>query len=116
MENLAAFIQRDMERRGMSLREYAKFIGSSHPTVARYLNEPDRVPQWEFLVTLSRATHTDIGTLARLAAPDLTIVTSDVPSPELVLQRLTQLPIEFRRTILDMIEAYLAQKNRAKNG
>lgn len=113
MPTIAEFIKQDMERRDMSLREYARFIGSSHPTVSRYLSEPGHHVQWEFLVGLGRATHTDIGTLARYAAPDVAF--GDVPDTRIIAERINQLPPDFRKTIMDMIEAYLAQQQRAKD-
>ena len=112
-ETLAEFMKKDMLRRGMSLREYAHFIGSTHPTVARYLNEPHRVPQWEFLVGLSSATHTDIGTLARIAAPEVAF--EPVPDTRIIAERINQLPPEFRKTIIDLVESYLAQQKRPKH-
>lgn len=116
MTTIAEFIRQDMERRGMSLREYADFLGSTHPTVSKYISESGHHVQWDFLVRLSRATNTDIGILARLAAPELAATYEDFPTPEMVLQRLKQIPVEMRRTFLEMIDAYLAQKNRLKNG
>ena len=113
MLTIAEFMKLDMERRSMSLREYAHFIGSTHPTVSKYLNEPDKHVQWDFLLQLSRATHTDIGTLARMAAPEVAF--EDVPDTRIIAERINQLPPDFRKTILDMVEAYLAQQKSAKN-
>lgn len=111
---LAEFMQQDMDRRSMSLREYADFIHSTHPTVAKYLNGTIKRVQWDFVVRLSRATHTDIGTLARLIAPDVAF--EQVPDTDIIAQRINQLPPTYRKTILDMVEAYLAQQKRTKNG
>lgn len=97
----------------MTLREYARFIGSTHPTVARYIAGRNKHPQWEFLVNLSRATQTDIGTIARYAAPEVAF--ERVPDTDIIAQRINQLPPSYRQTILDMVEAYLAQQQGAKN-
>jgi hypothetical protein len=114
MITLADFIKQDMEDRGMeSLREYAEFIGSTHPTVSKYVNDPHKSVQWEFLVQLSSATKTDIGKLARYAAPEVAF--EAIPATSIIAERINQLPPDFRKTILDMVDAYLAQQKRTKN-
>lgn len=114
MVTLREFILQDMRDRGMeSLREYAEFIGSTHPTVSKYVNDPHKSVQWEFLLQLSNATKTDIGTLARYAAPEAAFET--LPDTNIIAERINQLPGVFRKTILDMVDAYLAQQKRTKN-
>lgn len=114
MSTISEFIKQDMERRGMSLREYADLIGSTHPTVSKYINEPQHNVQWDFLVRLSRATSTDIGTLARIAAPEAAV--EIVPDSMSIAERINRLPVDMRINILDMVNAYLAQNERAKYG
>lgn len=114
MVTLSEFILQDMADRGMeSLREYAEFIGITHPTLSKYVSNPHKTIQWEFLVKLSRATKTDIGILARYAAPDVAFET--LPDTNIIAERINRLPTEFRKTILDMVDAYLAQQKRTKN-
>lgn len=111
---LSEFILQDMKDRGIeSLRDYAVFIGSTHPTVSKYVSDPQKSVQWDFLVQLSRATKTDIGILARYAAPEVAFET--MPDTNIIAERINRLPGEFRRTILDMVDAYLAQQKRSKN-
>ncbi len=112
MKSIAEFIREDMSRRGLSLREYAAFLGSTHPTVAKYLRG-DNQPQWDFLVSLSRATHTDIGTLARIAAPEAAF--EDVPDTRIIMDRINQLPPTYRKTIVEMIDGLLYQQERSKD-
>src|SRR5690349_15404006 len=100
MTTIAEFILQDMKDRGIeSLREYAEFVGSTHPTVSKYVNDPHKAVQWEFLVQLSSATKTDIGTLARYAAPEVAF--DPVPSSRIIAERINQLPPDFRKTIMD---------------
>lgn len=113
MDTIAGFIRKDMTERGMSLREYADFLGSTHPTVSKYLNDPEHHVQWDFLVRLSRATHTDIGTLSRIAAPDVAV--EIVPDVMNTAERLNQLPAHMRQDIFALVDAYLTQNERAKN-
>jgi hypothetical protein len=111
---LSEFIVQDMKDRGMeSLREYAEFLGITHPTLSKYVNDPSKSIQWEFLVKLSSKTKTDIGVLARYAAPEVAFET--LPDTNIIAERINRLPGEFRKTILDMVDAYLAQQKRTKN-
>lgn len=114
MQTIREFVIEDMERRMMSYREYAEFLGVTHPTVARYINEEKKSMQWDFLVKLSGATKTDIGFLARLAAPEVAF--EDVPDATIITQRINQLPSIYRKTIIEMVNALLAQQQRPKHG
>lgn len=114
MLTIREFVIEDMARRKMSLREYADFLGVTHPTVGRYVNNKDKEVQWAFLVALSRATHTDIGYLARLAAPEVAF--ESVPDTQIIADRINQLPAPYRKTIIDMVEALLTQQKRPKDG
>lgn len=113
MLTIQKFIIEDMTRRKMSLREYADFLGVTHPTVSRYAHDEHKEVQWDFLLKLSRATRTDIGYLARLAAPDVAF--ENVPDTNLIAERINQLPLTYRKTIIDMVEALLAQQQRPKD-
>lgn len=113
-QTLREFILQDMKDRGMeSLREYAEFIGITHPTLSKYVNDPHKHVQWAFLVQLSSKTKTDIGILARYAAPEVAF--ERMPDTSIIAERINRLPGEFRRTILDMVDAYLAQQKRTEN-
>ena len=114
METLIGdFIKEDMNRRAMTIREYAQFINSTHPTVAKYMNGTIKHVQWEFVVNLSRATKTDIGTLARLIAPDAAF--EPIPDSRIIAERINQLPTSLRKSIIEMIDALLAQQQRDKH-
>jgi predicted transcriptional regulator len=102
-----------MRQRKMSVREYAEFISSTHPTVSKYIGKKQKVIQWDFLMKLSRSTHTDIGYLAQLAAPEL--VYEGIPSTNVIAERINQLPLSHRRAIIDMVNAYLYQQENAKD-
>lgn len=113
MQQLSGFIVDDMQRRKMSLREYAEFLGVTHPTVSRYVNGEHKEIQWGFLVALSRATKIDIGYFARLAAPEVAF--ENVPDTHIIAERINQLPTPYRKTIIDMVEALLTQQQRPKD-
>lgn len=115
MLTIGEFIKQDMESRGIkSYREYADFIGSKHPTVSKYANNRFKRMQWDFLVKLSNATQTDIGTLARYVAPEVTF--EILPTTQLIAERIGQLPIGDQEHILKSIDALLAQQQRGKHG
>lgn len=96
----------------MSVREYARFIGSTHPTVSKYLKGSDQIT-WGFLVGLSNATHVDIGTIARYAAPESTFET--VPDTRAIMDRINRLPPSYKKTIIDMIDGLLYQQQRSEH-
>lgn len=112
MLTIAEFIKQDMKQRGMSIREYADFIGSTHPTVSKYIEGGNHI-QWGFLVSLSRATHVDIGTLARYAAPEVAF--EDVPDTRAIMDRINRLPPTYKKTIIEMIDGLLYQQQRSKD-
>jgi transcriptional regulator with XRE-family HTH domain len=95
------------------MREYAEFIGVTHPTISHYINDPEHSIRWDFLVKLSAATHVDIGTLARIAAPD--VASEAIPDARVITDRINQLPPTYRKTIIEMVDALLYQQKRPKN-
>ncbi len=74
MESLREFILDEMQKRRMSGREFAEFVGVANSTIVRatdYQKTPP-TPSLEFLEKLSKATRVDICTLVAFVYPDLT--------------------------------------------
>ena len=113
MQTIQKFIIEDMRKRKMSMREYADFIGVTHPTISKYVRDPEHGIRWEVLLKLSAATHVDIGTLARIAAPD--VAYESIPDTKLITDRINQLPPAYRKTIIEMVDALLYQQKRPKH-
>lgn len=101
---LRDFILEEMKRRQMSEREFAKFAGVSHSTVNRAVDERNpAAPGIEFILKLSKATHTNLETLVSIAYPDLV---EDVPedlSSKLLAKRINELPDNIREAVLALV-------------
>lgn len=83
---LGDFIEQQLVMRGMSAREFAKFIDVSPSLISKFRNhglsnlyagEPVGNPSLEFLYKLSKATHVGIDSLARLIYPDIEAADTD---------------------------------------
>lgn len=100
---LSDFIALDMKKRGMSVVEYAAFIGVAHSTISKHLNKKKKiVPQMQFLTKLSGATGTSLEVLLAIAFPDL-VQTALSPRAMLLAQRLDGLPEPFQDEVLRLV-------------
>lgn len=97
---LGLFIQEEMQRRKLSLREFATLAGVTHPTMSKFswygIHETygGRIigePPLEFLAKLAKATGHDICTLVALVRPDATRLD---PRASILTNRIMQLPPE----------------------
>lgn len=100
MNKLGGFIQEEMDKRDMSLRQFAEFIGVTHPTVKSYLSG-DRTPDWAFLVKVAHACRVDIGTVAALAAPQESRTID--PDVMRLAERINNLPGVYKEAVITMI-------------
>lgn len=108
--SLGAFIKEEMVRREMSLREFAAFVNVTHPTISRIVDK-NASPTLEFLVKLSRSTHTDIRFLVSLAVPDA-VYGQDVDAIVLT-QRINRLSNK-QKQLLDLVISGLVLKHGDK--
>lgn len=113
MQTLGQWIKEDMRSRNMGDREYAIFWGITHPTVKKYAEDRYKKPQLDMLVLLSRATHTDIGFLVRLALPD--VAYDDVPDTANIEIRIKALETSDRDSIIKQVDALLLQQEHTKH-
>lgn len=68
---LDEFIETEMKKRGMSLREFAKLTDISPSAISKYLNSAsERNVSIEFLVKLSRGTGIDLASIIAIVYPD----------------------------------------------
>lgn len=71
------FLEDEMRKREMSIRQFAEFVGVSHPTITRAIDPSGSVePSFDFLVKLSEATKVDLCTIVALLAPDRTHISA----------------------------------------
>lgn len=105
-QTLGDFILLEIERRGMSAREFAELIDVSHTTINRFLNygitneyngKPVGEPRLDFLVKLARATGVDIRTIVSLVVPK-EILDDDVEA-RILAEQIKQLPLEARQVL-----------------
>jgi transcriptional regulator with XRE-family HTH domain len=109
VQTLGEFIQREIQKREMSLSEFARFVGVSHQTISKYMDYRGGTgyPEFGFLVKLSLATGTDLGALASLVEPSASHIT---PSARLLAERIEKLSEE-KRELIDALILGLAIKN-----
>lgn len=95
---LGQFIQDEMKRREMSMREFAKLVGVSHKIIGKFRNHginptynkrPVGEPSLDFLAKLAKATATDLCTLVALIHNDATVAD---PRAGLMAARIAKLP------------------------
>jgi transcriptional regulator with XRE-family HTH domain len=114
---LAQFILAEMQRHGMSAREFARFVGVSHATINRLVDtrSPDAgQPSVEFIGKLAVATQTPLATLIALVLPHVADPTDELLDTETLLmaRQFQALSEAERKTVLAMMRGLLAEKAR----
>jgi transcriptional regulator with XRE-family HTH domain len=113
VEGLQKFLNDQMRERGMSLSEFAKFVGVSKSTMSRTLNEQNpTVPDWEVLAKIADATGVDFLSLVALIMPDNAKIDAEA---RIVAQKIMGLSEIDRRHILAQITGLLIQSNTVKD-
>lgn len=100
--NLREFILGEMKRRGMSAREFAKFVGVGHTTINDLVSK-DRIPGIDFLSKLADATQTDLAALMYLTFPETATRNALSADARILAQRIEQLPEPVREAVKAMI-------------
>jgi transcriptional regulator with XRE-family HTH domain len=91
------FIELEMKKRDMSIREFSRFVGLSHSAVSKYLNNPqEKNISIEFMVRVARATDTDLTSIVAMVYPEQTTINPEV---QILAERIAQLPPEKRKMI-----------------
>lgn len=97
------WIEDEIRKRDMSLRDFATFTGISHGTLSLILNpksKEDRYPKFDTLLKLARATNTDLCSVVALLAPDETRLNARVM---ILAERIANLSPEKQ----EVVDAYL---------
>ncbi len=98
---LKLFIEREMTERGMSAREFAKFVGVASSTISRITaNKGASEPSITFLSKLADATKVDICTLVYLVAPGGR--REPTPTARDLANRISKLPKD-RQNLIDAV-------------
>lgn len=120
---LVEFLEMEIQKRGLSHREFAKQVGVSHRTINQLLDRRDSRTQKKtvsaaLLLKLSKATGTNILTLMALAYPDMADSINEVTGMDaatlLRSQRIQELPENLREAV-DTIIFQRAQLKKANN-
>jgi transcriptional regulator with XRE-family HTH domain len=77
---LGEFLLKEINRRDMSIREFARFVNVNHQTINKFLDYGTKDvgnPSVEFLIKLARATNTHIGYIMSLIEPDVAALPED---------------------------------------
>lgn len=96
---LGDFLLSEINRRNMSIREFARFVGVNHQTMAKFLDYGDKdvgYPSVEFLIKLMKATGIDGASLLALIDPDLPQTS---PETLILAERIAQLPDDKRKLV-----------------
>lgn len=106
---LGAFIQSEMKRRSMSIRQFSDFVGVTHPVISKFryhgIKEKHASrhigdPSLDFLAKLAKATSVDLCALVGLIHPE--VVQKDSAKQILIDQILNQVlimtPVEVDKT------------------
>lgn len=105
-KTLRNFLQLEIDKRQMSARAFARFVGVDSKTINKFLNndlEDVGYPSVDFLLKLSKATAIDIGSLMGLVDPNVPRIANIAPDAIITSQRIEQLPDTYREIIDDII-------------
>lgn len=104
MNELKAFLQSELKRRDISMRQFADMVGVSHATISR-LVAPDTEEvnvSLEFLLKLSKTTGTPLTLLIKMVDPEVPVETGALSaSGYLMAQRIESLPDDIRAIVTD---------------
>lgn len=108
------FILTEMNKRGMSARQFASFVGVTSTTINRTIDPREPVaPSIELLVKLAMATQTDVGMLVKLAYPE--VEKTGLDSEALALaQQISALPEDQREVIRTYLLGLSVKMGREK--
>jgi transcriptional regulator with XRE-family HTH domain len=106
---LGAFIDQEIRKRQMSVREFAEFVGVTHPTIMKFREHGTKDvgnPSMEFLIKLAQKTNTNLVALLALAFPDAAPLLNIDPDTLILSQRIQRLPAHIRQAIDDLLAHY----------
>lgn len=114
MHALGTLIQAELDRRNWTQRQLAEAMGVTQPALSKLINDPERIPNLETLVSLSTALQIPLGQaiaacgfrVDRPANPDAwaEAIIASVPELRLILEPILQLPASDRDAVLSYID------------
>jgi len=110
-ETIGGYLEGEMKKRRMSMREFAYQMGSTHTTLARVIEHGK--PQIDFLIRLSGYTKVSLERLVAISYPDS--VHHTPTDTAMLAERINALPALQRGIILDLINGILFENGGNKN-
>jgi transcriptional regulator with XRE-family HTH domain len=103
------FLKSEMERRNVSIREFASLVKVSHTTIQRFVDDKSTkryVPTLDFLDKLAAATGVSLNTLLAICFPE-TARTIDVdPDVAMICDLVSHLSLSTRQTVIRFIRSF----------
>ncbi len=106
---LGEFIDQEIRKRQMSVREFAEFIGVTHPTIMKFREHGKKDvgnPSIDFLIKLAQRTDTNLVALLAMAFPEAAPLLNVDPTTLILSQRIQRLPPHIRQAIDDLLAHY----------
>ena len=106
---LGDFIDQEIRKRQMSVREFAEFVGVTHPTILKFREHGKTdvgSPSIEFLIKLAQKTDTSLIALLAMAFPDAALLLKVDTTTLILSQRIQRLPDHIRQAIDDLLSKY----------
>jgi transcriptional regulator with XRE-family HTH domain len=106
---LGEFIDQEIRKRQMSVREFAEFVGVTHPTILKFREHGKQdvgTPSIEFLIKLAKVTNTSLIALLAMAFPDAAPLLNVDAATLILSQRIQRLPDHIRQAIDDLLSKY----------
>ena len=107
--SLGDFIDQEIHKRQMSVREFAEFVGVTHPTILKFREHGKKEvgsPSIEFLIMLAHTTNTSLVALLAMAFPDAAQLLNVDAATLILSQRIQRLPDHIRQAIDDLLSKY----------
>ena len=107
--SLGEFLDQEIRKRQMSVREFAEFVGVTHPTIIKFREHGKAdvgSPSIEFLIKLAQKTDTSLVALLAMAFPDAAPLLDVDPAAFILSQRIQKLPKHIRQAIDDLLAKY----------
>jgi len=108
---LKDLIKEEMDKRNLSIREFSKLVGVSHPTISAILNGDE--PSYDLCRKLAHVLHMPLESVLR-AAGLLPPVSADTEYEEHILHLFRQLPEEEQRRYLELLQFEVERQSNAK--
>jgi transcriptional regulator with XRE-family HTH domain len=106
---LGDFLDQELHKRQMSVREFAEYVGVTHPTIIKFREHGKKDvgnPSIDFLVKLAQKTDTNLVALLAMSFPEAAPLLDIDPATLILSQRIQRLPDHIRQAIDDLLSKY----------